>query len=179
MQLHVPRWWSRFMARTRSWSPISPDQAESARDEQKLPGAQLLKQCDNVIIPSITMFPIRKKETADSQIIIDPSILRHKPAKTCLIILMQNHYISRIQVQLSRALQSCAKHTVAIVLWSYPLIGWLRIWKSLVIFIYFWYPSRSSVIWSSLHLASQWVHRESHAFDKICFEKIPAPHLPP
>ena len=47
----------------------------------------------------------------------------------------------------SRALKSCAKHTVAIVLRSYPLIAWLRIWKCLVIFIYFWYPSRSSVIW--------------------------------
>lgn len=60
---------------------------------------------------------------------------------------MQNHCIWRIQVQLSRALKSCAKHTVSIVLQSYPLIAWLRIWKCLVIFIYFWYPSRSSVIW--------------------------------
>ena len=125
MQLHFPRWRNRFMARTRSWSPISPDQAESARDEQRLLGAQLLKQCDNVIIPSITMFPIREKEKAHSQKIIDPSIMKPKPAKTCLIFLMQNHYISRIQVQLSRALKSCAKHTVFIVLWSHPLLaGW-------------------------------------------------------
>ena len=63
------------------------------------------------------------------------------------MFLIQNHCIWRIQVQLSRALKSCAKHTVAIVLRSYPLIAWLRIWKCLVIFIYFWYPSRSSVIW--------------------------------
>ena len=50
------------MARIRSRSLIGADEAESARDEQRLPGAQLLKQCDNVIIPSITMFLMRKKK---------------------------------------------------------------------------------------------------------------------
>lgn len=37
------------------------------------------------------MIPIKKKKKkkADSQIIIDPSILRHKPDKTCLIFQMQ------------------------------------------------------------------------------------------
>lgn len=79
------------------------------------------------------------------------------------------------------------KTAVAVVLWSYPLIGWLRIWKSLIMFICSLYAIGNSIICSSLQLASQsaqGIHafdqlREIHAFDEICAEKTPAPHLPP